>query len=81
MGLPLGTIRLRASLTGNREPKMNSGAVEAWKESKRFFFEKKKQKTFAKLDRAGFTTWGLVSKSFLVTFFQKSNHFLLTSLT
>jgi hypothetical protein len=27
-------------------------------ESKNFFFEKKKQKTFAKLDRAGFTTWG-----------------------
>jgi hypothetical protein len=50
------------------------------KVSKNFFFEKKKQKTFAPLDCAGGTDWGLVCKSFLVTFFQKSNCFFLTSL-
>jgi hypothetical protein len=47
------------------------------KAGKNFFFEKKKQKTFAHLDRAGETATGPKSKSFLGTpggapFFQKS---------
>jgi hypothetical protein len=36
---------------------------------KYFFFEKKKQKTFARLSRAG--RLGPISKSFLVLFFKK----------
>jgi hypothetical protein len=36
---------------------------------KRFFFEKKKQKTFANLDRAGFTAWGPVKQKFFGYFF------------
>jgi hypothetical protein len=33
--------------------------------------KKSNQKTFAKLDRDGFTTWGPVSKSFFASFFSK----------
>jgi hypothetical protein len=40
-------------------------------ESKRFFFEKKKQKTFANFDRAGFTTWAQLAKVFWLLFFKK----------
>jgi hypothetical protein len=36
-----------------------------------FFFEKKNQKTFAPLDRAGGNATGPVSKSFLLLFFKK----------
>jgi hypothetical protein len=43
--------------------------------SKRFFFEKKNQKTFAPEPQA-VSPLGPISKSFLVTFFQKSNFFL-----
>jgi hypothetical protein len=47
--------------------------------SKRFFFEKKKQKTFANWPRARFRTSVSRTKSFLVTFFQKSNFFLIAA--
>jgi hypothetical protein len=40
-------------------------------ERKRFFFEKKKQKTFVNLDRAGFATWGPAIKNFLLLFYKK----------
>jgi len=46
------------------------------KPSKNFFFEKKKQKTFGSLNRTGETPMAQSQKSFLVTFFQKSNRFL-----
>jgi GT2 family glycosyltransferase len=39
--------------------------------SKTFFFEKKKQKTFAKLDRAGLIAWGSVHQKFFGYFFSK----------
>jgi hypothetical protein len=47
--------------------------------SKNFFFEKKKQKTFVNLDRAGGTSFGPGEKSFLVLFFKKEllSYFLL----
>jgi hypothetical protein len=49
--------------------------------SKRFFFEKKNQKTFAKLDRAGVTAWGPVEpKVFWLLFFKKVTAFFLTFL-
>jgi hypothetical protein len=38
---------------------------------KQFFFEKKNQKTFVNLARAGFTHVVLRSKSFLLLFFKK----------
>jgi hypothetical protein len=40
-------------------------------ERKRFFFEKKKQKTFINLDRAGFAAWGPIRKNFLLLFYKK----------
>jgi hypothetical protein len=43
---------------------------------KRFFFEKKKQKTFAPAGSGNGVAYARRSKSFLVTFFQKSNVFL-----
>jgi hypothetical protein len=46
------------------------------KASKRFFFEKKKQKTFAPAGVGTGPAKAHVSKSFLVTFFQKSNCFV-----
>jgi hypothetical protein len=45
-------------------------------ERKRFFFEKKKQKTFANCGLWRAVAQARRSKSFLVTFFQKSNFFL-----
>jgi hypothetical protein len=45
--------------------------VDTSEARKYFFFEKKKQKTFACLDR-GRASWpGLMGKSFLVPFFKK----------
>jgi len=41
------------------------------KESKRFFFEKKKQKTFAPLDRVFVTTRGPDSQKFFAELFFK----------
>jgi len=38
---------------------------------KRFFFEKKNQKIFVDLNRAGFTFRGLASKNFLLLFYKK----------
>jgi hypothetical protein len=38
---------------------------------KRFFFEKKNQKTFDKLDRTCGKAWGPICKSFLLLFFKK----------
>jgi len=38
---------------------------------KNFFFEKKKQKTFVNLDRAGFNTHGLESQKFFAALFFK----------
>jgi hypothetical protein len=49
-------------------------------ESKAFFFEKKNQKTFVNLARAGFAHVVLWTKVFLLLFFQKKK-FLLPSLT
>jgi hypothetical protein len=40
------------------------------------FVNKKKQKNFVKLDRAGFSATGPVSKKFLRRFFQKAAAFL-----
>src|ERR1700733_9439187 len=45
---------------------------------KRFFFEKKKQKTFINLGRAGFTALGPAQKKFLRRFFQKAPAFFLS---
>jgi hypothetical protein len=57
---------------------MGSGQVMlTWsREGKRFFFEKKKQKTFIKLGRAGFAASGPVKQKFLRRFFQKAASFL-----
>jgi hypothetical protein len=45
--------------------------------SKRFFFEKKKQKTFCRLVRGGFTRLDSGTEVFLLLFFQKKQSSLL----
>jgi hypothetical protein len=49
------------------------------RQDKRFFFEKKKQKTFGLLDHAGFTATGPDAQKFFGSFFQKRTSSFLRS--